>query len=201
MASSPGTSTPGQAAASVRRVLGILAVGELVLAALFFIPLFMFLTPYHELRERAELFMTSPGCQTFIPVPLGLSEPVVTPCTVEWANAVKRYSTASGSSRSVAYRYLVDVHAAHGEARTIQVIDRHVWSEIDTGDSIKLQRWGDRITAVQLISGETSSTAQNPSWQLSNDVSGLRMVGILLAFFMAIGVGCAIAYQRLPAAA
>lgn len=180
-------------------MLGILAIGELVLALLFFIPLLMFLAPYRELHERAALFETSPGCQTFSPVPLALSEPIVTPCTVEWVDAVRSYVSSTDSSRSATYRYLVDVRTVHKETPAIQLVDRRVWREINAGDSIKIQRWGERITAVQLISGETSMTAQNPSWQLSNDVSGLRMVGILLGFFLAIGIGCAIAYQRLPA--
>jgi hypothetical protein len=183
-----------------RRILTALAFGEITFAVFLLIPLMVLLRPYHALRLQAAAFDTSPGCRIVAPLPLPVNNPAVTPCTIEWANVVKRYFTESHSSRSgPSYRYYLDVSGGYGDRHTLELRELGVWQRLATGEAIKLQHWGDRITAVALTSGETSPTAQNPDWQLQNDQFGLRILTMLFAFFAAVGAVCLVLLLRLPA--
>ena len=169
-------------------MLVMLAVGATVFSALFLIPLFLYVMPYHTLHQNAVAFDAAPSCREGFEAPAA-APTAATPCTVEQANVLRDYATSSHASRSrIGYRYYLDLRGSSLDLRTVELADESVWQRAKSGDAIKLQLWGERPTAVQLGSGETSPTTQNPDWQLANDVSGLRLLLILWLFVVAADV-------------
>lgn len=172
----------------VQRIFVVLVAGAAMFCIFLLIPLILFLMPYHNLKMRAAAFDASPNCQAAL-APAAMPSAASTPCTLEWANVLVRYYTSSHSSRSgPSYRYYLHVRGGYGDEQTVQLMDSGVWWRISKGDAIKMQRWGDSLTAVTLMSGETSPTAQNPDWQLNNDLRGLRVFVILFVVLASVEV-------------
>ena len=169
---------PGQFnAAQAQRVLLLIGVG---IAIFLLIPLFIFITPYHAIRERAAQFDASQHCRDAAAAGSG-----TTPCTIEWANVVSRYFS-SHSSRSSGIHYYLFVRGGYGDEHRLELADQTIFWRTRNGDAVKLQRWGDQITAVQLTSGESSETTANPDWRLRNEIRGLN--ALLVMEVVAIGL-------------
>jgi hypothetical protein len=161
-------------------------------ALFLLIPIFIFIAPYHAIRERATLFDTSPNCHD-VATPGGGP-----PCTIEWANVLKRYySSGSTKSSHVSYYYL-RVRGGYGDEHTVNLKNEMLFWRTQNGMALKLQRWGDRITAVQLTSGESSETSQNPDWALRNEIRGLNVILVFELVAIALAVVAQIGLRQLP---
>jgi hypothetical protein len=179
---------PGQFnAAQAQRVLLLIGAG---FALFLLVPIFIFVAPYHAIRERAAQFDASPHCLDAAAMGSGS-----TPCTIEWANVVTRYFS-SRSSRSSGVRYYLLVRGGYGDEHRLELADQTVFWRTRNGDAVKLQRWGDRITAVQLTSGESSETNANPDWQLRNETRGLNTL-VVLELIALVLVVAALALRQL----
>jgi hypothetical protein len=181
--------TPGQFNAQhAVRVMFVLGAG---FAIFLLIPLFIFIVPYHAIRERAAQYDASPNCRD-VATPSGGA----TPCTIEWANVLKRYYSSKSAKSTSIYYYLV-VRGGYGDQHTVELKNEIVFWRTRNGDALKLQRWGDRITAVELTSGESSETAANPDWQLRNEIRGLNVMVVFVLIAIAIAVVAQIFLRQL----
>lgn len=171
--------------ANLARIMGALFLGDAVFLIFVVIMLIMFARPYHALKNTAALFDAATNCAS-----MTASATLPGPCSIEWANVTQRYFQSSrASSRSGAsYSYYLALRRAYGETETVRIPDQNFWWRVTNGTAVKLQRWGDRTTAVQLTSGEAGVTSQNPDWALANDVHALRVMTILLAFALMVAL-------------
>jgi hypothetical protein len=160
-------------------------------ALFFLIPLFIFITPYHAIRERAALFDASPSCHDAAAPGRG-----ATPCTIEWANVLKRYYS-SGSKKGSHVSYYLQVRGGYGDEHTVDLKNEMIFWRTQNGMALKLQRWGDRITAVQLTSGESSETAQNPDWQLRNEIRGVNVILVLELVMIGIAIAAQVGLRQI----
>lgn len=184
----PATAPRQFSAEQLLRVLFLIAT----MFALFgLIPLFIFLRPYHAIREYAALYDASPHCHDAATTGSG-----VTPCTIEWANVLKRYYSSHSTKSSRVYYYLL-VRGGYGDEHTVNLKNENVFWRTRNGDALKLQRWGDRVTAVQLTSGESAETAQNPDWELRNEIRGLNVLIVFELLAIAIAVVAQIGLREL----
>ncbi len=165
-----GGPTPGQSGQpAAQGILGILFLGSALLAVFILIMLVFFVKSYHADRMRAAAFDAAPNCRATVS-----SGAKGAPCTIEWANVLDRYYTSSNTSRqSSSYHYHLLLRSGYGERRSVEIENANLFWHTERGAALKLQRWGDRTTAVQLVSGESSPTTENPDWQLSNLLRGL----------------------------
>ncbi len=187
---------PAQASGQPHPLVRFVFMTGLMFSVFLLLPLFLFVRPYHAIRERAASFNASPNCINAAAASAGAT----TPCTMQWANVMQRYdSSASSRSSKMTYRYYLQVRGGYGDQHIVELKDESVWWRIRDGDALKLQRWGDRITAVQLQSGESSPTAENPDWQLGNDVRGLRAIVVFELVMVAITLISAVALRQLEA--
>jgi hypothetical protein len=179
---------PGQfSAQQLVRVMFMIGAG---FALFLLIPLFIFIAPYHAIRERAALFDASPNCHDVATPGSG------PPCTIEWANVLKRYYS-SGSTKSSHVSYYLRVRGGYGDEHTLDLKNETLFWRTRNGMALKLQRWGDRITAVQLTSGESSETARNPDWQLRNEIRALNVIVALELVMIAIAIAAQIGLRQL----
>lgn len=173
--------TPGQfSAQQLLRMVFLIGVG---FAIFLLVPVFIFVSPYHAIRERTAQYDASPHCREGVTLAVG-----ATPCTIEWANVLKRYYTSGSGKSSHHYYYYLWVRGGYGDEHRIELKNEMVFWRTRNGDALKLQRWGDSITSVQLASGESSETNQNPDWQLRNEIRGLHTLLIFELFAIAIAV-------------
>jgi len=163
-------------------------------ALFLLIPLFIFIGPYHAIRERATQYDASPNCHG---VAVAAKGGGVSACTTEWANVIKRYYSSKSAKSSSIYYYLV-VRGGYGDEHTVELTNEIVFWRTRNGDALKLQRWGDSITTLQLPSGESSETAANPDWQLRNEMHGINFMIVFELVAIAIAVIAQIALRQLP---
>lgn len=171
---------PGQF--SAQQPLRVMFMIGAMFALFLLVPIFVFIVPYHAIHERAVLFDASPNCHDAA-APGGGGPP----CTIEWANVLKRYYSSNSSKSSHIYYYL-RVRGGYGDEHALELKNDMVFWRTQNGMALKLQRWGDRITAVRLTSGESSETAANPDWQLRNEIRGLDVMIIFELVAIAIAI-------------
>jgi hypothetical protein len=139
---------PQGAAPGPRRIFWALIAGAALFCMSSLAALLVFLTPYHNLRERALAFDASPNCHALSSTATPSAS--ATPCTIEWANVLNRYYTSSHSSRSSAYHYYLRIRGGYGAEHTVELVDNNVWWRTANGEAIKTQRSGGRLTAITL---------------------------------------------------
>jgi hypothetical protein len=175
----PSSTPPSQF--DPKRLAGVLFFMFGGFSLFLLIPLLIFIIPYHAIREHAAAFDVSPNCHD-----AATSSSGAVPCTIEWANVVNRYYSSSSSKSSSSYRYYLLVRSGSGDQSRVDLKNQEVFWRTRIGDALKLQRWGGRITNVLLTSGVSSETAQNPDWELQNEIRGLRVILICEIVLIAI---------------
>lgn len=187
----------GQSATPARpmgpQLLKFLFAAGSVLALFLLVPLFLFARPYHDIKQRAAAFTISSGCHDRAIAAVAATQP----CTIEWANVTSRRIGSTSSRSSKSYQYFVNVRGGYGDEHTVNLKDTGVFWRAQNGIAVKLQRWGDRVTAVELVSGERSQTAENPDWQLQNDLRGLRVMMMLELVSAGVAVSSAVVLRQL----
>ena len=160
----------------LRRAILFLFLSDCLFAAFGLVVLIaFFLLPYHAIKAHAGAFDAAANC-----VSVNASEKLPGPCSVEGANVIQRYYHSSSSRKTRSrYYYYLRLRGGYGDPHTVELKNVDTWWRTHDGDAVTMQRWGDAITAVQLPSGESSPTAQNPDWQLRNELSGTRTLSIL----------------------
>jgi hypothetical protein len=176
---------------NAQQVLRVVFTISAMFALFFLIPLFIFIKPYHSIRERAALFDASPNCHDAAVQGRG-----ATPCAIEWANVLKRYYS-SGSSKGSHVSYYLQVRGGYGDEHTVNLKNEMLFWRTQNGTALKLQRWGDSITGVQLTSGEWSETAQNPDWQLHNEIRGVNVILVLELVTIALAIAAQIGLRQI----
>jgi len=172
-----GTSPPATPGpnANLRSAIGMLFFSDCLIAVCVLIVLGMLARPYPAIKARADLFHAATNCAS-----IAASEQQAGPCSIAWANVVQRYFHSHRSSKAgTTYTYYLRVRGGYGDMRTVELSNADVWWRINNGIALKLQRWGDDVTAVGLPSGESSPTAENPEWQLANNRKSLRVLAIV----------------------
>lgn len=159
----------------MRSAIGMLFFSDCVFAIFVLIVLVLAARPYPAIKARADLFHAATNCAS-----IADSEQQAGPCHIEWANVVQRYFHSHRSSKAgTTYSYYLRVRGGYGDMHAVELKNADVWWRINNGTALKLQRWGDSVTAIGLPSGESSLTAENPDWQLANDRKSLRVLTIV----------------------
>jgi len=180
---------------SRRRVLGMLFLAICMLASSELLLLVLLARPYHAIKARAELFQAAPNCAS-----VAATQAQAGPCSIEWGNVALRYFGSSNSRNNArsTYRYYLRVRGGYGDMHVVELKDASVWWRTSNGTALKLQRFGDLVTAVALPSGESSITSQNPQWQLANDERGLRVLSTVEIVLLALAGLSGAAWRMLP---
>jgi len=166
-----------------------------VVFALFVLFLFLlFARPYHAIKSSADAFDAASNCAT-----VSTTQSLPGPCSIEWANVTLRYFQSSHTGKTGPhYTYLVRLRGGYGDEHTVIIPDANVWWRITNGSAVIVQRWGNRFTAIQSTNGATSSTRDNPDWQLANELRALRVLGIVFVCMLAFALLSGVAWRLLP---
>ncbi len=192
-----GTQTAGTSNArlSLRSLLRTVFLADCAFALFVLVVLVSFAQPHHAIKARADLFHAAPNCAS-----VAATQAQAGPCSIEWGNVALRYFGSSNSRNNTrsTYRYYLRVRGGYGDVHTVELKDVSVWWKTTNGSALKLQRFGDRVTAVALPSGESSITSQNPQWQLANDERGLRVLSTVEIVLLALAGLSGAAWRMLP---
>lgn len=114
----------------------------------------------------------APGCAVG-PVSVDTALPA---CTVKPYTIVAKRQFVSGG-RSSTTHYILDISAADGDSRPIDLEDQNLWNELSAGDSINVQLWQGKSRLVYAL-GQSAPTSNNPDYRKRNTSFLLVFMGV-----------------------
>lgn len=155
-----------------RTALGFLLLAASAFGLFLLIPLFLFARPYPHIRDAAAAYDVAPNCRDASSV-----NPALNACLDIEGYISGRYYRKRGSHNTRSYAYFVRVGPINRTVRTIEVKDEGMWWRLVPGSRVQMQVWEDRVTLLR-VGAAVTATAENPNWQLDNDLDGLKVIGI-----------------------